>query len=236
MVSEREPRRDLLYAIAVVVLAAAFSNVARAGSVGDLPSSCRNGCGPDSWKQSDLGQFFRDALEVLLPFFQDACDAHDACYCAGTVTYCEEREDCDLNFLADLLVECPAIDLAMLVVNPLLIGVCDELASAMYGAVAAGGESHFLHESEQICVDYEDRGGSWACDDNLSEFWVSRAIDSCPQRGTSQRPFQSLPAALDVCGPGASVLILDGTYPGPLTISQPVRLEAPSRSILIGIR
>jgi hypothetical protein len=52
-----------------------------------------------------------------------------------------------------------------------------------------------------------------------------------PPDGSSGKPYQGIPAALSAASTGDILLLRPGTYPGPITISEPVTLRATRRGI-----
>lgn len=90
--------------------------------------------------------------------FHDACVQHDFCYRHGTRSYGHTRDDCDREFLDNMLAACPpparsvlGKTLDMLDDGPTSRRECISTAQTFHSAIRRFGEKHFLAEQSTYC-------------------------------------------------------------------------------------
>lgn len=90
--------------------------------------------------------------------FHDACVQHDFCYRHGARSYGHTRDDCDTEFLNNMLAACPLpargfIAKTMDVFNdgPTTRRVCLDTAKNFHAAIRQFGEKYFLGDQSTYC-------------------------------------------------------------------------------------
>lgn len=176
-------------------------------------SSCQNGCGPDSWISDIVGA-------LLDTFFEDACNRHDNCYCHGYATYCKTQENCDDDFLDDMLISCEGW-----LAFPPLYADCIVQANLAYAAVSTFGEEFIVDYETQTCLDYDQLSGEWDCPgENPPVVYLNSHFVGCPQHGTDARPLVHFNDAIASVAIAGQIACAGGPYPAPIVITSPLTL------------
>jgi hypothetical protein len=83
--------------------------------------------------------------------FHDACVMHDLCYRHGEATYGTTREECDVEFYANMKVACSGFK-GLGVLDPEDYAKCQFAAKQTYEAVRTHGEKHFQSATSTYCA------------------------------------------------------------------------------------
>ncbi|MFK7888826.1 MAG: hypothetical protein AB8G16_18360 [Gammaproteobacteria bacterium] len=99
-----------------------------------------------------------DTTSHYMTEFHDACVQHDFCYRHGARSYGHTRDDCDAEFLDNMLATCPAPargviskTLDLLDDAPTSRRVCLDTAQGFHSAIRHFGEKHFLSDQSTYC-------------------------------------------------------------------------------------